>query len=380
MLYLDPFSGISGDMFLGLLVNLGLDLEKLKEKLDELQIDYSIGVKKVNKNGIEATKVDVHIAEEKREKSIKEINIILERIINEDVKKKAKKMFDILADAEGKVHGAPKEEVHLHELGDSLIDIVGAIYGLELMGINKIISAPPRTGRGFVETQHGKYPIPAPATLEILRNMPVIVDSTIDKELITPTGALLLKGFVELFRDVCIKPERIGYGAGKIDLEIPNVLRGIITKESEAEGIEVLETNIDNTNPEVYGYLMDGLFKEGALDVFYTPGYMKKNRPGIVVSVLCRAKDKERLIDVLLNETMTLGVRAHHCERIEIEREIEEVDIGYGEARVKIARYGSAVKISPEYESCREIAERTGKPLIEVYEDARRMGGEKFYA
>lgn len=376
LLYIDPFSGISGDMFLGLLVDLGLDIEKLKEKLNELQINYNISIEKVNKKGIEATKANVQIIEEKSEKNINEINNVLEKIKDEDVRNKAKMMFDILVNAEGNVHGLPKEKIHLHELGDSLIDIVGAIYGLKLMRINRVLSALPRTGRGFVETQHGKYPVPAPATLEILKNTPLIFDSNVDKETVTPTGALLLKGFVEQFGDVSIRPEKTGYGAGKMDLEIPNVLRGILTEESEVEDIEVLETNVDNMNPEIYGYLMDRLFKMGALDVFYTPTYMKKNRPGVVVSVLCRSKDKEGLIEVLLNETTTLGVRAYSCERLEIKREVEVVDIGYGKVKIKVAQYGDRTKIAPEYESCREIAEKTGRPYVEVYEDAKRAWRE----
>lgn len=384
ILYLDPFSGIAGDMFLGMLIDLGVNPSELRRSLDKLGIEYSLKIEKVDKRGINATKVKVLVPKKEAHEEhlisghhhgmhLSEIYEILDRL-DDPVREKAKIMFDRLAEAESKIHGIPKEKMHFHEVGatDAIIEIVGAIVGVRLLDVNKVYSGFVNTGSGFVTIEHGKYPVPAPATAELLKGIPIYIDPNIKAELITPTGAVILKELVNEFVPITFIMEKIGYGAGDRDLEIPNVLRGYLgffsdSKYSNHRNV-LIETNIDDMNPEIYGYLMEKLFEKGALDVHYIPVYMKKNRPGIKVSVLCPISKKDEIITTLLTETTSIGVRILYPEKIKIQREVKEVKTKYGKAKVKIARYNSKIiNISPEYESCRKLAEKTGKPLKEIY-------------
>ncbi|RLG01935.1 nickel pincer cofactor biosynthesis protein LarC [Thermococci archaeon] len=382
VLFLDPFSGISGDMFLGLLIDLGLNTHKLKQHLDKLELEYELEVKKVNKNGIIATKAQFKIPKKEHHEDhlthhkhhgvhLAEIYKTLEKL-DEPIMEKVRRMFNSIAEAESRIHGIPKEKLHFHEVGatDAILELATAAIGIQLLDIEKIYSNPVNVGSGFVTIKHGRYPVPAPATAEILRGVPIRFDPSIQAELVTPTGAAILKELVDEFAPISFTVEKVGYGAGEKDLEIPNVLRGFLghSNDEKPKKIIVLETNIDNMNPEFYGYLMDKLFERGALDVGYMPIFMKKNRPGVRVSVVCPIEKKDEIIKTLLSETTSLGIRVYYPERIEAEREIKEIETEYGKAKVKIARYCSRiVNVAPEYESCRSIAERSGKPLKFIY-------------
>jgi hypothetical protein len=381
VLYLDPFSGIAGDMFLGMLIDLGVNLSELRESFDKLNVEYDLKIEKVNKRGIRATKVKVIVPNKKSHEEhltldhdhgmhLSEIYEILDRL-DEPIREKAKRTFDMLAEAESKIHGISKEELHFHEVGaiDAIIEIVGAIVGVRLLDIDKVYCGIVNVGSGFVTMEHGKYPVPAPATAELLKGIPIYTDPSIKAELVTPTGAVILKELVDGFAPITFRIEKIGYGAGERDLELPNVLRGYLGSFPDLRNRDVLiETNIDDMNPEIYGYLMEKLFEKGAVDVYYTPIYMKKNRPGTKVSVLCPISQKDEIIATILKETTSIGVRVFYPEKIETQREVKEIETEYGKATVKIARYNSQIiNIAPEYESCRELAEKTGKPLKVIY-------------
>ncbi|MCD6130544.1 MAG: nickel pincer cofactor biosynthesis protein LarC [Candidatus Hydrothermae bacterium] len=381
VLYLDPFSGIAGDMFLGMLIDLGVNPSELRKSLDKLNVEYDLKIEKVNKRGIQATKVKVIVPDKKSHEEhltsdhdhgmhLSEIYEILDRL-DEPIREKAKRMFDMLAEAESKIHGISKEKLHFHEVGaiDAIIEIVGAIVGIRLLDVDRVYCGIVNVGSGFVTMTHGKYPVPAPATAELLKGIPIHVDPNIKAELVTPTGAVILRGLVNEFRPITFRIERIGYGAGDRDLDIPNVLRGHLGSFPDLRNKNVLiEANIDDMNPEIYGYLIEKLFEKGAVDVYYTPIYMKKNRPGTKVSVLCPIDKKDEIINTLLKETTSIGVRVFYPEKIEIQREVKEIQTEYGKAEVKIAKYNSQIiNIAPEYESCRKLAEKTGKPLKVIY-------------
>ncbi len=435
VLYLDPFAGIAGDMFLGLLLDLGVEDEKLAEEFERLGIRFDFAVTPVSKNGIAAihTRVSLpaegeddendecdcghdhehehgHVCDESCDHeqeddhehhhphehghshedededadeeavphghgmSLDEILEILDRL-DEPTRGKARDMFLALVEAEAQVHGSTIDSVHLHETGaiDAIVEIVGAIKGLELLGVERVVCGTVNTGTGFAQMAHGTYPVPAPATAELLKGIPVRMDgfSHIRKELVTPTGALILSQLVDEFAPISMTVERVGYGAGTRDMEIPNVLRGFLGRSEEAAGsrrLMLLESNIDDMNPELYGHLMETLYRRGALDVFFTSVQMKKNRPGIRVSVLGEPHSKATLIDALMKESTTLGVRVTYPERYEAEREVIEVPTDIGTARVKVGTYdGELVNISPEYDSCRLLSTQSGVPLKQVY-------------
>ncbi|ACB10154.1 MAG: hypothetical protein XD64_1122 [Thermotoga sp. 47_83] len=386
ILYLDPFSGISGDMFLGLLVDLGVDPEKIKSRLEKLNVEFEFVVKKENKKGVTATKVDVvfpgkehhedHIVSDHDHhhhhgRHLSEIVEVLSRL-EDPLKEKAIRMFETLAEAESKIHGLSKEKVHFHEVGamDAVIEIAGAVAGLELLGVEKVFCGTVNTGSGFVMTEHGRYPVPAPATAELLKGIPIYVDQKVRTELVTPTGAVILKSLVDEFRTPILRVEKVGYGAGTMDLEIPNVLRGYLgyIEPSERTGDVLIETNVDDMSPQLFGHLMERLFEAGAKDVFFTPIYMKKNRPAVKVSVLCHESKKDEILKLLFKESTSIGARVFYPEKVEATRTVKTVKTEYGEIPVKIASFDSEiVNISPEYEACKKIAQEKGIPLKEVY-------------
>ena len=410
-LYLDPFSGIAGDMFLGLLMDLGVDENRLVEEFERLGVRFDLAVSRVNKNGISAVSTKVtpaadgegdeehghdhdnqqaHDHEHKHDHGdtsesdeaqphgrglqLSKILDILERL-SEPTRSKTKEMFTALVEAEAQVHGTTVDSVHLHEAGavDAIVEIVGAVKGLELLGVDHVCCGLVNTGTGFARMAHGKYPVPVPATAELLKGIPVRMDSVggVPAELVTPTGALILSQLVDEYGPVSMTVERIGYGAGQRDLEIPNVVRGYLGHSASGDAarrLALLESNIDDMNPELYGHLMDLLYQGGALDVFFTPVQMKKNRPGVRISVLSEVYRKDGLIDTLMKESSTLGVRVSYPERFEAERETLDVETELGTARVKVAHYhGQTVTVSPEYESCRLLSRQSDVPLKEVY-------------
>lgn len=380
-IYFDCFAGISGDMTLGALVDAGLDIEMLKSELSKLNLmGYGISAEKVVKNGITGTRVNVEIEEQNAHRHLRHINEIIDNsTLDDDIKLTAEKIFLRLAEAEAKIHNTAIEKIHFHEVGavDAIIDIVGAVIGIKLLGIEKIYASRIHVGSGFVECRHGKIPLPAPATAELLKNVPVY-STGIEGELTTPTGAAIITTLAESFGNMPLMNIRqIGYGAGTSDREIPNLLRVMVGEiaesDYETDTVTIIETNIDDMNSEFYEYVSEKLLRLGALDVYTSPIYMKKSRPGVLLSIIADHDKIEDILSVIFSETTTIGIRMHHAERMKLQREVVTVATQYGDIRVKISKYKDQVKnIAPEYDDCKKIAAEKNIPLKNVYDAARR--------
>ena len=380
--YFDCFSGISGDMILGALIDLGLDLSFLRKELQKLKLkNYEITTKRIVKSGISATKFEL-ITKNKthEERNLKEINKIIENSkLDSNSKKIIKKIFLKIAAAEAKIHNKSINEVHFHEIGaiDTIIDIAGTVIGLKKLGIERIYCSKINVGAGFVEFSHGKFPVPAPATAEILKGTPVY-NNNIEAELVTPTGAAIITAIADKFVEMPqMELKKIGYGAGSRDLKQPNVLRVFLGKSAniENEKIDIIETNIDNMNPEIYPYVIEKLLDNGALDAYLTNIIMKKGRPAVKLTVLAEIKDTDRLCNIIFDETTTIGVRIYQAKRKKFDREIKIVKTKYGNIRVKISKLGNQVKnAAPEYEDCVKVAKNKKVPLKRVYGEVKKIG------
>ncbi|HJM42031.1 MAG: nickel pincer cofactor biosynthesis protein LarC [Nitrospinota bacterium] len=390
--YFDCVSGVSGDMTLGALVDAGLPLADLQGEIDRLRLPgLSLRAKSVKKNGFGATKVDVETParppgegghEHRRYGEVR--RVIESSALSEAVKEKSLRVFHRLAEAESRIHRIGIEEVHFHEVGalDAIADIVGAVAGLALLGVGRVEASPLPLGAGFVRSAHGQQPVPAPATLELVRGVPVR-GTGIEAELVTPTGAALLTTLADAFGPMpSMRPKAVGYGAGTWDLERPNVLRLVLGEPAE-EGMDgegggavidrlvLIEANIDDMNPEFYEHVGEVLFAEGALDAYWTPVGMKKSRPGILLSVLGRPEKKRALVNAVLRETSSLGVRWTWTDRLAASRREMTVQTRYGPLRVKVSSpCGPDPGVSPEYEDCRRAAREQGVPLRRVHEEA----------
>ena len=375
--YFDCVSGISGDMVLGALVDAGLDLEQLQQELASLRVGgYRLWAEDVQRAGIAATRVHVDLdAGEQPRRSLTDIlHLIAKSDFPPEDRERGSLVFRRLAEAEAVVHGTSIEEVHFHEVGavDAIVDVLGAVVGLRLLGVEECFASALPSGSGTARSAHGEIPAPAPATLELLARVgaPLRPDRGERGELVTPTGAALLTSLAR-FERPAITLERVGYGAGGRDpAERANVLR-LWLGQSEARPARRLlevETNIDDMPAEHFGYVQERLFAAGALDVWFTPIQMKKNRPATMLSLLCPFEVEDAIAGVLLRETSTLGLRLHEVRRHEAERESLRFTSSLGEAAIKLKRLpGEPVRIAPEYESCRAIALRSGRPLAEVY-------------
>lgn len=384
--YFDCFSGISGDMTVGALLDAGLELETLEEELKKLDLSgYQLEVKKVVKRGISATQFKVKIKEEGVERKFKDILTILEKSkLDEEIKKETKKIFFNIAQAESKIHQIDIDKIHFHEIGglDSIIDITSAVIGIKTLGIEEIHSSALPVGKGFVKCAHGVIPVPAPATLELLKNIPTY-SGGIESEMITPTGAAIISTLAKSFeKRPLMKIEKIGYGAGEKEFTIPNLLRvsigGKIAKDEDfkddyiSDKAVLIETNIDDMNPEFYDYIMDKLFSQGALDVFLTPIQMKKNRPAHMFSIIVYEKNLKEILEVLFSESTTLGVRVREIKRLRLNQQNFMAETKYGKIRVKVGIFKGEIKnIAPEYEDCKKMAKQHQVPLKEVYEEAK---------
>ncbi len=426
--YLDCFSGISGDMFVGALVDAGVPPEVLEQTVAALDVGARLEISRVVRSGISATKVDVWVGGEKDQpreeywrrrehdhehphaqgkhehhqheggadshaavahehghlhRGLKEIREIIARApIAEAARQTAIAIFEQLGAAEAKIHDVTVEDVHFHEVGgaDAIVDVVCAAVGSHLLGVEEWVCSPLNVGGGTVECAHGRFPLPAPATLELLKHAPVY-SSDVAAELVTPTGAAIVKVLARRFSPApALRVEKIGYGAGSHDFpRRPNVLRIWIGERAEAERAEspaseiisVLEANLDDLNPQLFGYLLERALAEGALDVFTTPVQMKKNRPGTLLTVLCRPEDASRMAKLIFAETSTLGVRMREERRQTLLRRTVSVATPWGEVRMKVAGLnGSAANYAPEYEDCRRIALERGVPLKQVMQEA----------
>ena len=405
-LYLDLFSGISGDMFIGALIDLGVDARQLGQELEKLRIDGGhVHIARGQKSGIAGTKFDVHVANDEQHSahphspaashahgrtfaSIKQL--ITASGLSDWVKEKSTAVFQRIAVAEGKIHGLPPDQVHFHEVGavDSIIDVVGACIGLELLGKPRVLASTVQEGFGWINCAHGRLPVPAPATLAILGARGIAVSQTNEpNELVTPTGAALLAEFVETFGPMKnLVADKIGYGLGTRDNKTqPNVLRAILGEASlaspahdwQTDTIAVLETNLDDINAEILGSFVEKALAAGALDVFHTAIQMKKNRPGVLLTVMCAEGEADRFSELMLRETSAFGVRRYLAERRKLAREFVPVQTPYGEVTVKLGKLdGRVVQAAPEFESCKKLAEQAKVPLKEVYQAAARVCGK----
>jgi uncharacterized protein (TIGR00299 family) protein len=416
-LYLDVFSGISGDMFIGALIDLGADARQLERELKKLKLGgYHLHVARKQKSGIAGVKFDVHLADahehhhghrpdhrhdhhdhgqdqhHDENRTFEEIKKLIGRSkLSAWVKNKSVAVFQRIAEAEGKIHGLPPGKVHFHEVGavDSIVDIVGACIALEMLGRPRVLAAPVVEGTGWVDCAHGRFPVPAPATLAILGARGVGVTQCDEPhELVTPTGAALLAEFAENFGPMrSLVAEKTGFGLGTRENQTrPNVLR-VTLGESRVEGrgsrakseerdwetdrVAVLETNLDDVSGEILGHFVETALTAGALDVFYTPIQMKKNRPGVLLTVLCAETDADKFSEMILRETSAFGVRRTMAERRKLRREFTRVKTPLGEMTVKIGRLnGKVVQAAPEFESCKKLALRAKIPLKRIYEAA----------
>ena len=382
--YFDCFSGISGDMTLGAFIDLGVSLEWLTTQFETLPVSgFDLTVGSVTRNGICAKSVDVIVKDDAASRNFKEIISIIEKSpLSAKVKQTSLSIFEKIAEAEAKIHGCPKEKVHFHEVGgiDALIDIVGTALCVDYLGIEKVMASPIPLGRGFVACAHGTLPVPAPATLDILKGVPVY-GTNIHHELVTPTGAAIIVTLSDSFEEMPdMIVEKTGYGAGKRDLEtIPNLLRivmgtGLVIgektgKRHQEDRIIMVETCIDDMNPEVFGFLMERLFEKGALDVYWIPIFMKKNRPATMVKVLCPEDLRERIMECILSETTSTGVRYYSANRRMLRREQIFVKTAFGDIAAKrMIELDGGERIVPEYEICKKIALEKKLPLRVVYD------------
>jgi pyridinium-3,5-bisthiocarboxylic acid mononucleotide nickel chelatase len=430
ILYLDIFSGISGDMFIGALLDLGVAARKLEHELKKLKLDgYHLHVTRKQKSGIEGVKLDVHLTDahdqehhhghglehhdhghghhhHDENRTFAEIKkLITKSKLSAWVKKKSVAVFQRIAEAEGKIHGRPPEKVHFHEVGavDSIVDIVGACIALEMLGKPRVLASPVIEGTGWVDCAHGCFPVPAPATLAILGARGIGVTQCDEPhELVTPTGAALLAECVESFGPMQnLAAEKIGFGLGTRDHRTrPNVLRAVLGKSDpgqvtgdrkrgsavvsghpspvtrhpldwETDRVAVLETNLDDISGEILGHFVETALAAGALDVFYTPIQMKKNRPGVLLTVLCGEADADKFSEMILRETGAFGVRRTVAERRKLRREFTTVKTRFGNVTVKLGWLGGkVVQAAPEFESCKKLAVRAKIPLKRIYEAA----------
>ncbi len=381
-LYFDCFAGISGDMTLGALVDAGADARALVEQLAALDVSgYEVSFEKVDRAGIAATRAHVRTAHEQpRHRQLADIEKIIDAArLGDGVKDRATQIFRRLAAAESRVHDVPVEQIHFHEVGalDAIVDVVGACIGFELLGVEKFYCSPLHVGSGMVEMAHGRFPVPPPAVAELLRGA-AIYATDITGELVTPTGAAIVSAVCEKFGALpAMRIEATGYGAGgRVYERFPNVLRVLVGEVgAESDGVEklwVIETNIDDASPQIIGHVLDAALARGARDCFFTPIQMKKNRPGVLVSILCAAREREAMFDLLFAETTTLGVRSYEVERRALEREIVRVETEYGAIDIKLARMGGRTTgATPEYEQCCAAAASAGVALRVVEESAR---------
>src|SRR5271170_3807279 len=418
--YLECFSGMSGDMFMGALVDAGVPARVFEETVAALGVGARLEISRVVRSGISSTKVDVYVNGKKdlprencsfehrghshshpvespragapaphshsheHSRGLSEIRrIISAASISESAKKTASAIFEALGRAEAKIHDASVESVHFHEVGavDAIVDIVCAAVGAEALGVDEIICSPLNVGGGMMECAHGTFPVPAPATVELLKDAPVY-SSGLQAELVTPTGAAIVKTLASRFAAFPeMKIEKSGYGAGSQDFPgHPNVVRltvgeaaSTLAAKTASETITVLEANLDDLNPQVFGYVMDRLLEEGALDAFAMPVQMKKNRPGSLLTVLCKPEDASKLTQLIFAETTTLGVRRREEARQTLSRRWENVATPWGEVRIKIGSMnGTVTNYAPEYEDCRRIAAENHVPLKQVMQEATR--------
>lgn len=386
ILYVDCFSGISGDMFIGALLDLGIDEKKFTNGISKiLPSEAKIKIRKTKRGNFTGKKFKVEISKKiTKARHLKDIKKLLDSSkLDKKIIKKGKKMFEELAEIEAGIHGVSKDKIHFHELGaiDSIADIIGAAVAIELLNVNKIYFSPINVGTGSTEIEHGRVPLPVPASSELLKRAKApIYSSGINSELVTPTGALFIKHFAHSFTRPEMKIENIGIGFGSKEFnKSPNFLRvfmGTGTKEY-TKNEALIETNIDDMNPEFFPSVEEKLLKAGALGVFRTAIQMKKGRGGFKLSIICKRKDIDTFADILFRETTTIGIRIHNIERKKLDRKIRKIKTKFGEAEVKLAYLkDELMNVAPEFNSCEKLARKTGIPVKEIYEEVKEAANK----
>ncbi len=390
--YLDCSSGISGDMLLGALLDAGLPLDWLCSELKKIPVGaYEVEVRSVLRSGLAGTQLTFRIPAEQPHRHLHQIEEMLEAsALPESVRGRARRIFNRLAEVEGKLHAMPPAKVHFHEVGavDALLDVTGSCLGLERLGLQELVCSPLNLGGGRVEAAHGSLPVPAPATAELLRGIPVY-SSGVEAELVTPTGAAIVAELALSFGPIpAMKIARVGYGAGSREIKgHPNLLRLLVGERiatpipvAKMQGahalaedvVSVIEANVDDMSPQLFGYFEEKALALGALDVTSTAVQMKKNRPGIEITVLCHPEDSDKIAEMFFFETTTIGIRIHEVRRQLLERELVTVETDYGPARVKVAsRNGTVLNVAPEYDDCSKLAQEKSVPLKQVMLDAQ---------
>lgn len=384
ILYFDIIGGISGDMTLASLLDLGVPKEIFLQELNKLNMDneFEIEIDYKYENNIKGTKVNVITKEQHCHRNLIDVYDIIDNSrLNNNIKERAKEIFMIVAKAEAKVHGTTIDKIHFHEVGaiDSIVDIVGSCILLDLLNIDKVYSTSVPLGSGFIQCAHGVIPAAAPATVEILKNIPVKFNH-VKGECTTPTGAAIIKTICDEFVDeLDFNTKKIGYGVGHKKFEKPNILRVALAQEDEHnEVVYEIVANIDDMSSEIYSYLFEKIMDEGALDVFTESIFMKKNRPAYKISILTKKKDLNKFIKLLLTETSTFGVRYKEYNRAKLDRKFIEVDTIYGKVKVKLGYYNNKlIKLKPEYEQCKLISKTLNIELREVYNEINKSINEK---
>ena len=384
--YFDCYSGISGDMILGAMVDLGVDIKEIRNALKKINLKgYKLHSKKIQRNGLASTQITVKIENKKHQhspphRSFSDIRKLIDQSkLSLVVKNNSIEIFKRIAKVEAQIHNTTIQKIHFHEIGgiDSVIDIVGGVWAIESLNLDIIKSSPLNVGEGFVDCAHGRLPVPAPATLKLLKGIPVFSNG-IKKELTTPTGAAMIGFYAESFESIptmTIKNE--GYGAGShVIPSIPNLLRvfvGDIIKD-KTNNLVMIETNIDDMNPEIFETVMESLFSAGALDVYLSAIIMKKNRPATKISVLAECRSREKLSKILLTETSSFGVRFYSVDRLILDREVKKLKTSYGLIKIKLGKLdGKIVQAAPEFEDCRKISRTKKLPVKKIYDEVQAL-------
>ena len=379
ILYFDCFLGASGDMILSALFDLGVPLELVQETIERVSpSDVKLSLKRVEKHHLSALSLEISAPPSDKSLSYKEMREMIEKAdLKQKIKEDSLAILQRLAAAEAFIHNVDINEVHFHELGgiDTIVDIVGTATAIDFLSVEEIYSSPLPISYGFIEIEHGILPVPAPATMKLLEGVP-IRQVNVEGETLTPTGAAIITHYAKGYYLPPMRLSKIGLGAGQKDFPISNILRVLLGEaidELKMEDVVLLETNIDDMAPNLYEFVMDELLKAGALDVFLQPIIMKRSRPGVILSVLCKPEDMGRLGELIFRETTTLGIRVNRLERIALDREIVKVETKWGEVEVKVARMGDKILgFSPELRSCEEIARKENIPLKAVMDEARK--------
>ena len=384
--YFDCYSGISGDMILGAMVDLGVDIKEIRNALKKINLKgYKLHSKKIQRNGLASTQITVKIENKKHQhsppnRSFSDIRKLIDQSkLSLVVKNNSIEIFKRIAKVEAEIHNTTIQKIHFHEIGsiDSIVDIVGGVWAIESLNLDIIKSSPLNVGEGFVNCTHGRLPVPAPATLKLLKGIPVFSNG-IKKELTTPTGAAMIGFYAESFESIptmTIKNE--GYGAGShVIPSIPNLLRvfvGDIIKD-KTNNLVMIETNIDDMNPEIFETVMESLFSAGALDVYLSAIIMKKNRPATKISVLAECRSREKLSKILLTETSSFGVRFYSVDRLILDREVKKLKTSYGLIKIKLGKLdGKIVQAAPEFEDCRKISRTKKLPVKKIYDEVQAL-------